>query len=158
MNMKIFHGSPGFGTKLSEEQISDFLANSKLNLRLGTIYSAGDPNIHPVQYFYEKGKLYVLSSKTSKKVQNIKNKNTVYFCVDDETPPPKGVRGKATVEILDNIQDILPIAEKLCLKNLGSVDNEIAKHFLDSVKNGFHILLEITPKYYSSWDHSTGFT
>jgi len=65
--MKIVHGSPGFGSKFTEEQAIDFLSNSKLNLLLGTIDDKGEPNVHPVWYLYENGKLYVETSKTAKK-------------------------------------------------------------------------------------------
>jgi len=34
-------------------------------------------------------------------------------------------------------------------------DNEIAKMLMDGVKEGLSAILEITPKYYSTWDHST---
>lgn len=156
--MKIVHASPGFGSALNERQTIDFLSTSKLNLQLGTVDNNSDPNIHTVWFLYNDEKLYVETSKTSKKVQNIKNNNKVYFCVDDENIPYKGVRGKATVVILDNIGKILPIAEKIMLKYTGSLDNEIAKFLLDGVKNGFSVILEITPKFYSTWDHSSGIT
>ena len=50
--MKIVHGSPGFGSKFTEEQAIDFLSNSKLNLLLGTIDDKGEPNVHPVSVSY----------------------------------------------------------------------------------------------------------
>jgi len=37
------------------------------------------------------------------------------------------------------------------------LENEVAKFLMDGVKNGFSVLLEITPKYFATWDHSTGF-
>lgn len=156
--MKVVHASPGFGSALTEQQVIDFLSNSKLNLQLGTVDNNSEPNIHTVWYFFDNGKLYVETSTTSKKVQNIKNNNKVYFCVDDETIPYKGVRGKATVKIIDKVEQMLPIAEKIMLKYTGSLDNEIAKFLLDGVKNGFSVILEITPKFYSTWDHSSGIT
>ena len=156
--MKIVHASPGFGSVLTEEQVVQFLSKSKLNLLLGTIDEKREPNVHPVWFVYHEGKLYIETSKSSKKVKNIQSNNSVYFCIDDETIPYKGVRGKATVNILQNIQTNLPIAEKIMLKYTGSLDNEIAKFLLDGVKNGFSVLLELTPKYYATWDHSTGIT
>ena len=51
--MKIFNGTPGFGKTLSEEEIIEFLSNSKQNLQLGTIDEKGEPNVHPVWFFYE---------------------------------------------------------------------------------------------------------
>ena len=145
--MKIVHASPGFGSALTQQQVVDFLSNSKLNLQLGTVEKNGEPNIHTVWYFFDNEKLYVETSKTSKKVQNIKNNNKVYFSIDDETIPYKGVRGKATVKILDELDQMLPFAEKIMLKYTGSLDNEIAKFLLDGVKNGFSVILEITPKF-----------
>lgn len=156
--MKIVHASPGFGSALTQQQVIDFLTNSKLNLQLGTIDKNSEPNIHPVWYFFENEKLYVETSKTSKKVMNIKNNNDVYFCIDDETIPYKGVRGKATVKILDRVNQMLPIAEKIMLKYTGSLDNEIAKFLLNGVKSEVSVILELYPKYYSTWDHSTGIT
>ena len=75
--MNIVHASPGFGSVLTQQQVIDFLTNSKLNLQLGTVDKNSEPNIHTVWYFYDSEKLYVETSKTSKKVQNIKNNNNV---------------------------------------------------------------------------------
>ena len=154
--MKIVHGSPGFGSVLTEQQVIDFLSSKKLNLLLGTVDSKGEPNVHPVWFLYHDGKLFIETSKTSNKVKNIRLKNTVYFCIDDETIPYKGVRGKGQARISEDIEFNLPIAEKIMLKYTGSLDNEIAKILLDGVKNGLSAILEISPKYYSTWDHSTG--
>lgn len=156
--MNIVHASPGFGLALTQQQVIDFLTNSKLNLQLGTVDKNSEPNIHPVWYFYDDEKLFIETSKTSKKVQNIKKNNNVYFCIDDETIPYKGVRGKATVKILDDINQMLPVAEKIMLKYTGSLDNEIAKFLLDGIKNRFSVILELRPKFYSTWDHRSGIT
>lgn len=155
--MKIVHASPGFGSVLTGDQVIDFLTKSKLNLLLGTIDDKVEPNVHPVWYLYIDKKLYIETSKTAKKVQNIQSKNTVYFCVDDEKMPYKGVRGKGSARVSEDIQANIPIAEKIMLKYTGSLDNEVAKFLMDGVKSGFSVLLEITPKYYATWDHSTGF-
>ena len=114
--MKIVHGSPGFGSMLTEEQTVEFLTDKKLNLLLGTVGKNGDPFIHPVWFLYENEKLYVETSKTSKKVQNIQQKNMVYFCIDDENLPYRGVRGKALVKISTNVEDNIPIAERIMVK------------------------------------------
>ena len=154
--MKIVHGSPGFGVALTEQQTIDFLTKSKLNLLLGTVDEAGEPNVHPVWYLYENGKLYVETEKASKKIKNLRKKNTAYFCIDDETMPYRGVRGKGDVRIIEDPKQILPIAEKIMLKYTGSLDNKIAKFLLDGVRGEFSAVVEITPRYYATWDHSTG--
>ena len=122
--MKIVHASPGFGSALTEDQVIDFLTNSKLNLLLGTVDEKQEPNVHPVWYLFHENKLYIETAKTAKKVQNIKNKNTIYFCIDDEKMPYKGVRGKGIVRISEDIDANIPIAEKIMVKYTGSLDNE----------------------------------
>lgn len=154
--MKIVHASPGFGSKFTEEQAVEFLSKGRLNLLLGTIDDKGDPNVHPVWYLYEGGKLYVETGKTAKKADNARRKSTVYFCIDDENMPYKGVRGKGTVRILEDPPTNIPIAEKIMIKYTGDLENEVAKFLMDGVKNGLSVLLEITPKYFATWDHSTG--
>ena len=156
--MNIVHASPGFGSKFTEAQTMDFLSNSKLNLLLGTIDDKGDPNVHPVWYLFENGKLYIETSKTAKKANNITNHDLIYFCIDDEKMPYKGVRGKGTAKISTNVDANIPIAEKIMIKYTGNLENEVAKFLMDGVKNGFSVILEITPKYLATWDHSTGFT
>lgn len=155
--MKIIHASPGFGSAMTESQVTNFLANSKLNLLLGTIDDRGDPNVHPVWYFYQDDKLYVETGKTAKKAQNIQNNQSVYFCIDDETIPYKGVRGKANASIIGEVSKMLPIAEKIMLKYTGSLNNKVAQFLLDGVKTGASVILELEPKYFATWDHSGAF-
>lgn len=152
--MKIVHGSPGFGSMLTEEQTVEFLTDKKLNLLLGTVDRSGDPLIHPVWFLYENEKLYVETSNTSKKVQNIQHKNMVYFCIDDEDLPYRGVRGKALVKISTDVEGNIPIAERIMIKYTGDLENKVAKMLMDGVRAGKSAILEISPEYYSTWDHS----
>ena len=74
--MRILNASPGFGTQLTEEEIKNFLGNSKLNIHIGTIDNKGDPNIHPTWYYFDaiNNKLYIETYKESKKIGNLKGK------------------------------------------------------------------------------------
>ena len=102
--MKILNASPGFGSPMTEDEVRSFLSNSKLNIQLGTVDEKGDPNVHPAWYYFSNNKIYVETSKGSKKVLNIRRKNTIYFCIDDETVPYKGVRGKGVVRISEDVK------------------------------------------------------
>ena len=152
--MKIIHGSPGFGLELTQEQTIKFLTDKKLNLLLGTVDKNSNPFIHPVWFLYENEKLYVETSRTSKKVQNILFKNTIYFCIDDENLPYMGVRGKALVKVSTDVVSNIPIAERIMIKYTGDLKNRVAKILMDGVKAGQSAILEISPVYYSTWDHS----
>jgi len=155
--MRVIHASPGFGSSMSESQAIEFITNSKLNLLLGTIDEKGEPNVHPVWYYFENGKLYLETGKTAKKAQNVRNNNKVYFCIDDENIPYKGVRGKALAKIIEDIPKMVPIAEKIMVKYTGNLENNVAKFLLDGVRNGSSVLLELKPEYLATWDHSGSF-
>ena len=154
MATKIYDASDGFGVALTKSEIDDFLQNSKLNVRLGTVDKNDEPMIHPVWYYYMNDKIYIESSKDSQKIKNIRRKNIVYFTVDEDRMPYKGVRGKGIAKIIEGVEKVSPITEKLMIKYTGSLDSPIAKELMDAAKSGFSVAIEITPKYYSTWDYS----
>jgi hypothetical protein len=40
------------------------------------------------------------------------------------------------------------------MKYLGSLDHPVAKMITDGIKKGEIVLVEITPKFFSTWDYS----
>jgi general stress protein 26 len=156
--MKIFNASPGFGAPLTEDEVRNFLtaADSKLNIHLGTVDVKGEPNIHPTWYYFDvtNNRFYIETSKKSMKTENLNRNNTVYYCVDDPNPPYKGVRGKGKVKIHQDVNHNVPIAEKIMVKYLGSLEHPMAKSLISNVKKGDSVILEIYPSYYSTWDYS----
>jgi len=154
--MRILNASPGFGVPLNEEAIKDFLTNGKLIVHLGTIDEKGDANIHPGWYYYDpsKNKMYVETSKLAKKTYNLRRNENIYFCIDDPNPPYKGVRGKGRVRINEDINFNIPIAEKIMIRYLGNLEHPMAQALLDAQRKGQSVVLEISPKYYSTWDYS----
>jgi len=142
---------PGLGKSLSEQQVRDFLARSKLNLQLGTIDEKGEPNIHPIWYIFENDRIYVTTSKKSKKAKNSLRQKLVYFSIDDESFPYKGVKGKGTVKSLEDINYNVKIAEKIITKYMGNLENDLAKWIINEIMQGNEAVLEINPKFYSAW-------
>ena len=154
--MRIYNASPGFGSPLTQNEISNFLTNSKLNIHIGTLDRKGEPNIHPTWYYFDatNNRFYIETSKKSRKTENLNTKNIIYYCVDDPTLPYKGVRGKGRVKIHEDITHNIPIAEKIMVRYLGSLEHPMARSLMSSVKNGDSVILEVTPSYYSTWDYS----
>jgi hypothetical protein len=154
--LKILHGSPGSGTPLGEQDIKDFLTTKVLNVHLGTVDENGHANIHPAWYYYDdsKEKIYVETGRHSKKMENLSRNETIYFCIDDPSPPYKGVRGKGSVEVHRDVNFNILIAQKIHLRYLGNLEHPIAHELEDAIKEGQSVILEISPKYYSTWDYS----
>ena len=146
-------GAMGSVYSMTEEEVDKFL-ESKLNLQLATIDELGDPGIQPVWFEYDKDKksLFIMTPKTSKKAQNIRRKSKIYFSIDDENFPYKGVKGKGEAKVLEDEQKIMLLVEKINMKYLGTLDHPIAKMLIDNTRNGIETVFEITPKFFSTWD------
>ena len=137
---------------MSEEEVNSFLEN-KLNLQIGTIDDDGDPNIQPVWFNYDKyrEKFLIITPKATKKIKNLRIRPNVYFSIDDENLPYKGVKGKGIATVLDDPVRTVPEAKKIYMKYLGTLDHPIPRMILESVQKGNHVIIEINPKFFSTW-------
>ena len=118
--MKNFEGEKGIG--LSEREARRFLARSRSTLMLGTSDSDGSPMIHPVWYYFDspRTKLYFYTEPGLKKATNIRRRSQVYFDVDSDRWPYKGVRGKGRARVVDARGEALSLASKILSKNVKS--------------------------------------
>ena len=139
---------------MTKEEAEKFL-ESKLNLQLATINEKGNPNIHPVWFYYGKDeeKLWINTSKSAKKTQNIRNRSTIYFSVDDENPPVRGVKGGGIATVIEDPKIVIPLGDRISLKYLGTLDHPIAKMISEDSRKGEVVLIEISPKFFSTWDY-----
>jgi hypothetical protein len=89
----------------------------------------------------------------AKKVQNLRNKPILYFSIDDENFPYKGVKGKGSVTIIADSNRAVSEGDKISTKYLGTLDHPIAKLIIEHSKKGENVLIEISPKFFSTWDY-----
>ena len=138
---------------MSKGEVNKFL-ESKLLLQIGTIDHEGDPNIQPVWFDHDKDreKLLIITPKIARKIRKLRSKPNVYFSIDDENFPYKGVKGKGTAAIIEDPKRTVSYGEKLSMKYLGTLDHPIPKIISDSAKKGNHVIVEISPKFFSTWD------
>ena len=144
---------------MTKEEVDKFLAGN-LMLQMATIDKQGEPNIQPVWFYYDKKgeKLLVTTSKLAKKVQNLRNKPSLYFSVDDENFPYKGVKGRGSVNIIEDSNRAVSEGDKISMKYLGTLDHPIAKMITEHSKKGDNVLIEVSPKFFSTWDYSKSTT
>ena len=57
------------------------------------------------------------------------------------------------VAIVDDPDRIVPQADRISMKYLGTLDHQIAKMITDSSKKGEVVVIEISPKFFSTWDY-----
>ncbi len=88
-----------------------------------------------------------------RKIQNIlTNPDKIYFSIDDESYPYRGVKGKAIALISEDIRKNLSIIKKINMKYLGTLEHPLAKMILKNTKKGTETVIEIAPKFFSAWD------
>jgi len=139
---------------MTSEEVERFL-ESKLNLQMATTDEQGEPNIQPVWFYYDNNreKLLIITSKLAKKTQNLRNKPAVYFSIDDENLPYKGVKGKGTATIVEDPNRTVSEGDRISMKYLGTLDHPIAKMITERSKKGEELVIEISPKFFSTWDY-----
>jgi uncharacterized pyridoxamine 5'-phosphate oxidase family protein len=152
--VRVINADPEMGTSLTEGEAKEFMTNRTI-LHLGTVDSKGEPSVTPVGYYFDSdsNKIYIPTHKNSKKVRNLSNNKIVSFCIDDPNPPYKGVRGKGEVSIHEEIDYNRLIAEKLLMRTLGSLENPTSIWLLGEIGKGNEVILEISPRYYSTWNY-----
>lgn len=150
--MKTFEGEKGIG--MSEPDARRFLAQSKSTLLLGTTNADGTPMIHPVWYYFDsaKTKLYFYTEPVLKKATNIKERSGVYFDVDSDIWPYKGVKGRGRARMITAKSEAHLLASKILSKYVRK-GHPMTKAVLDKVKTGGYVIFEITPAYFTSWDY-----
>ena len=152
--MKVIQALPCMPKPVTDDEVGKFL-ESKLNIQLATLDEEGYPIIQPIWFLYDKksGKIYTGTQNTTKKVQNIRrNPDKIYFSIDDDNFPYKGVKGRGVARISEDVQQNVPIVERINIKYLGTLDHPLAKRLMDNTKNGTEVVIEITPKFFSAWD------
>ncbi len=149
--MKNYEGEKGIG--MSEREAKKFLAQSRSTLILGTTNADGSPMIHPVWYYFDaaKTKLYFYTEPALKKAANIKMRRQVYFDVDSDRWPYKGVKGKGSARIVSK-DEALSLASKILARYVRK-GQPMIKSVLGKVRTGGYVVFEITPAYFTSWDY-----
>jgi nitroimidazol reductase NimA-like FMN-containing flavoprotein (pyridoxamine 5'-phosphate oxidase superfamily) len=150
--MKTYEGEKGIG--MSESQARMFLTQSKSTLLLGTTNADGTPMIHPVWYYFDsaKTKLYFYSEPAMKKATNVKKRNQIYFDVDSDKWPYKGVKGKGKARVITAKGEALSHGANILAKYVKK-GQPLIKSALENIKSGGYVVFEITPAYFTSWDY-----
>ncbi len=138
---------------MTKAEIDKFLGSGRLILRLGTNDVEGGPAIHPVWYYYSNDRLYLFSGTNAHKMRNVRKSDKVYFTVDTDAIPNKGVRGKGKARIVNEASEKDKWVEKIVGKYLDA-SSPMYNGMIRSAKSPGTTVLEIRPEYYAVWDYS----
>lgn len=155
MATKLIQAIPGMPKPVTDSEVERFLVESKGMMQFATMDEEGYPIVQPIWFLYDRntGKIYSGTRKVTRKIANIKrNPDKVYFSIDDENFPYKGVKGRAEARVIEGPKDVLPIVEKINLKYLGTNEHPLAQMLIQNARSGEEVLMELTPKFFSAWD------
>ena len=80
-------------------------------------------------------------------IRNLEKNKIISFCIDDSRPERyKGVRGKGDVYIQEYVEYTMPIFKRIAARYVQADEN-----YLRETKKGDNVILEIKPRYYSTW-------
>ncbi|ROR97973.1 hypothetical protein EDC56_3642 [Sinobacterium caligoides] len=134
----------------SQQEILSFLAAAKIPLRASFCNTKNEPMICSLWFKSDGITLWAASHENSYLIKQLKHNQTISFEVSTNEYPYKGVRGKATVELVKNNADA--ILHELIDKYLGNSNNQLATWLLSRASNEYAI--KITPSHINSWDFS----
>ncbi len=147
--MKNFEGEKGLG--MTEGEARKFLTSSKSTLILGTTNADGTPIVHPVWYYFDnvRTKLYFYTEPALRKAVNVKARSQVYFDVDSDRWPYKGVKGRGWARMLTEKRKAQSYSSKILAKYVKK-GQPLIKAVLGKVGSGGYVVFKITPAYFTS--------
>jgi hypothetical protein len=132
---------------LSEDEVVALL-REPIPMRLGMIDGKGWPVVTPVWHVFERGLFRVAAGTASHKVNVLRANQRTYFTIDTggNYGDARGVRGRATVKIIDGDVDLaIDVTRNGLLKYTGTDKGPAADEMLKWARAGGMSVVELTP-------------
>lgn len=129
-------------TKMTPDEIKEFLASGTRTGKLSTVRADGRPHVAPIWFVLDGDDLIFNTGQTTIKGKNMQRDNRVSICVDDDTPPFAFVIVEGTAVLQDNPPDNLHWATQIGGRYMGA---DQAEAF--GKRNGVpgELLVRVTP-------------
>ena len=118
-------------TKISKQQVRNFLAQGTLTGKLATVKKDGSPHVVPIWFVLDdsngrdENDIVFTTSSISLKAKNIRHDNRVSICVDDQTPPFSFVTVYGTAKIYNyKPKELFKWATKIAERYMGKKNAE----------------------------------
>ena len=136
----------GQGKGMTPEELHEFLTETKIFVKLGTIGEDGWPNVNPAWYEYDGQSFWLVTKELAGFCQNMRRDPRVTLCIDNPAPPYKRVMIRGRAEFVDGDWD--EIARRMVLRYLGPGGIDYYEATLDMPR----VLVRIWPEKMSSWN------
>lgn len=148
MSLKLILADP-HAKPLSKSEVTQLLARPSI-LRLAYL-DDGEPVVHPVWYYYSKGRFFVATDINGEKARSLRKNPVVYFLVDESPKggPTCGVRGRGIAKVIDDSAYATRVTQRNVKRYLGTLTSKASKAVLDMGPHS--CVIEITPSYMATW-------
>ncbi|GIV76680.1 MAG: pyridoxamine 5'-phosphate oxidase [Litorilinea sp.] len=129
---------------MTQTQIEAFLQAPR-NAIVATNAGDGPPQVSPVWYLYEGGRLYISTSSRTAKVRNLRRDPRVTICVDGCPPDYRYVLIRGRVAIVENGA---PLQEEMRWRIIRRYyeDEESARAYHEATRDASQVLLVVEPE------------
>ena len=136
----------GTGRRLSPEALHEFLTETKIFVKLGTIGEDGWPAVNPAWYEYDGECFWIVTKELAGFCKNMRRDPRVSLLIDNPQPPYKRVMVRGRAEFVDG--DWVEPARRMVLRYLGP--EGIA--YFEAPLALPRVLVRIRPERISTWD------
>lgn len=133
----------------SAQEITQFLSESRVPLRLACVGEDGFPRVVSVWYSYDGDVLRCVSHRSSQLVKLLQGSGKVGFEVGPNDPPYHGVRGQGIASLSQDVGGAY--LERMLQRYLGGTDSSLAQWLLSRADG--EMLITIKPQRLFSWDY-----
>ncbi len=131
---------------MTPEELSEFLTQTKIFMKVGTIGPDGWPAVNPVWYEYDGDSFWIITKELTGFCQNMRRDPRVSLCIDNPEPPYKRVIGRGRVELVEG--DWVEMGRRMVIRYLGPQGLDYFEATLEIPR----VLVRIRPELVSTWN------
>ncbi len=136
--------------QMTQAQIEAFLALPRHAI-VATNRADGPPQLTPVWYIYEAGKMYISAGAGTVKVQNLRRDPRLTICIDGGHPDARYVIMQGVITILEPREPLQEQMRWRIIRHYHESEEE-ARRYYESMRDSSSVLLVLSPDKVSSQD------
>lgn len=134
----------------SESRVREFLAETRIPMRLGANTDSGFPVVLSLWFLPDGDQLLGAVHQDARIAKRLTDDPRCAFEIAPDEPPYRGVRGQAMASLEpDGAGELL---ERLLDRYLGSTDSSLARFLLSRADE--ELVVRLRPTWISSWDYT----
>ncbi len=139
-------------TSMTQTEIETFLKAPRHAI-VGTNQIAGPPQLSPVWYIYEAGRLYISIGAATAKHRNLKRDPRISLCVDGGHPDARAVMIYGTAELLEDEGSSRDEMRWRIIRHYHETE-QAARRYAEEIRDSPFVIVVVTPHKIISQDYN----